>query len=451
MLNRTLHLLFFLFLTTLHTYAQQQGTTGNEAKNLKDSLTLTECIRYALREQPAINQAEIDLRIARANNAIGISGWLPQVNGTANLQHYFQLPTAYSRINGQLLTINSGTYNVSSPSIGATQTLFSNDVLLAARAAHLNTQLAEQNIKATKIDLVSNVSKAFYDLLLSIEQVNVFKEDTARLKRNETDAYNRYVSGISDKVDYKQATISLNNSMAQLKTASEAIASKYAVLKQLMGYPTEARFKVSFDTAEMMQQIFVDTLAALQVEKRIEYQLLQTTRRIQHETTRYYQLGFLPNVSAFYNYYQQYQNNEFKNLYNKGFPYSFVGVQMSIPIFTGLRRLDNVRKAKLQEERTDWDEVNVKLSIYSQYRQALAAYKSNFYNLHEQADNVGMAREVYDIVRLQYREGIKAYLDMIVAESQLETSEINYLNSLFQLLQSKVDLEKAMGDIPTNF
>jgi outer membrane protein TolC len=61
---------------------------------------------------------------------------------------------------------------------------------------------------------------------------------------------------------------------------------------------------------------------------------------------------------------------------------------------------------------------------------------------------MGMAREVYDIVKLQYREGVKAYLDVIVAESDLQTSEINYLNALFHLLESKIDLEKAMGDIP---
>jgi outer membrane protein TolC len=62
---------------------------------------------------------------------------------------------------------------------------------------------------------------------------------------------------------------------------------------------------------------------------------------------------------------------------------------------------------------------------------------------------VEMAREVYNIVMLQYREGVKAYLDVIVAESDLQTSEINYLNALFQLLESKIDLERALGDIPT--
>jgi outer membrane protein TolC len=237
--------------------------------------------------------------------------------------------------------------------------------------------------------------------------------------------------------------------MAQLKTATEAVEAKYATLKMLMGLPAEERMAVRFDTAAMMQDIYVDTLEPLRIEKRIEYRQLMTARMMQHETTMYYQLGFIPTVSAFYNYTHEFESNKTADLYSKGYPFSYAGLQLNVPLFTGFRRLENVKKSKLQEERVDWDEVNLKLGIYTEYKQAMAAYKSSLYNLHEQGENVGMAREVYDIVKLQYSEGVKAYLDVIVAESDLQTSEINYLNALFQLLQSKVNLEKAMGNIQT--
>ena len=292
-------------------------------------------------------------------------------------------------------------------------------------------------------------ARRFYDLLLSIQQVRVYKEDTARLKKNQSDAYNQYLSGIADKVDYKQATISLNNSMSQLKTATEAIQAKYAVLKQYMGYPPDKKFTVRFDTTQMMQAIYVDTQEVLQFEKRIEYQELQTEKRIARETTMYYKLDFLPTLSGFYNYDQEYESLHFSSLYDNAFPYSLFGLQLNLPIFTGFRRTENVHKSTLQEKRLDWDDVNLKLTIYAQYRQAAANYRSNFYNLQEQHENEQMAEEVYNIVKLQYREGIKPYLDVIVAESDLQTSEINYLNALYQLLESKIDLEKALGDIPT--
>ncbi len=81
----------------------------------------------------------------------------------------------------------------------------------------------------------------------------------------------------------------------------------------------------------------------------------------------------------------------------------------------------------------------------------MSNYKSNIYFLQTQSENVRLAREVYNIVRLQYREGIKAYLDVIIAENDLKTAEVSYLNALFQVLESKIDLEKSMGDIPVAY
>lgn len=461
MFHRAICPFIFLLISSLQLFAQNKPADennpvngfvpeGGQVNGVNTSvLTLTECLRYALKNQPALNQSYIDEAIARTNNAIAFSPWLPQVTGNANYQHYFQQPTIFNNASGTPIAIRSGVRNVSVPSIAATQTLFNTDVLLAGRASKLNIQASRENTTARKIELVSGVSKAFFDLLLSLAEIGVYKEDTARLKKNQADAYNRYVSGVADKVDYKQAAISLNNSMSQLKTATESIDAKYAILKQLMGYPSDKRFTVKFDTAQMMQDIYADTLATLKFEKRIEFQLLQTAKRLQRETTLYYQLGFLPSLSAFYNYNYQFQSNTFSDLYDKAYPYSLFGVQLNIPLFTGFRRNENIHKAKLQEQRIDWDDVNLRLSIYAQYRQTLASYKSNLYYLYTQKENVGMARDVYNIVKLQYREGIKAYLDVIVAESDLQRSEINYLDALFELLKSKIDLEKAMGDIPT--
>ena len=436
-------LTFFLFpfLTSAQT------TSVRAVKTEGNSFSLRDCIAYALKNQPALNQSKIDEEIARTNKGIALSGWMPQIAGAANYQHYIQLPTAFFRTNGNLTSASSGVSNSSTPQIAVTQNIFSNDALQAAKASRLGVMAARENTEATKIELVSNVSKAFYDVLLSIERINVYREDTARLRKNQGDAYYRYMSGIADKVDYKQATIALNNSLAQLKTASEEINAKYAVLKLMIGYPSAQPIEVTFDTARMMRDIYVDTLAQLRIDKRVEFRELQLARSIQHQTTMYYHNGFIPSLSAFYNYNYQFLSNSNSDLYAKAYPNSLYGIQLSLPIFSGLKRIQNLRKARLQEERIDWDEVNLRLGIDAQYKQALAGYKSSIYYLHTQAENVNMAREVYNIVKLQYSEGVKAYLDVIVAETDLQTSEINYLNSLFQVLESKLDLERAMGDI----
>jgi outer membrane protein TolC len=113
--------------------------------------------------------------------------------------------------------------------------------------------------------------------------------------------------------------------------------------------------------------------------------------------------------------------------------------------------MESIQRAKLQGQQIDWAVVGLKSHIYSEYTDALATYKSNLYDLNVLRDNVAMAKDVYGVVSLQYKQGLIAYLNVITAESNLISSEISYLNALFQLLSSKVDLEKAMGSTPVKY
>ena len=77
----------------------------------------------------------------------------------------------------------------------------------------------------------------------------------------------------------------------------------------------------------------------------------------------------------------------------------------------------------------------------------MAAYRSSLENYLALKQNVLLAREVYDVIQLQYRSGIKTYLEVITSETDLRTAEINYFNALNQVLSSKVDVQRALGDI----
>jgi outer membrane protein TolC len=442
--------LFFTFIVALTSSSYAQTANDNAPY-----LTLDQCIVYALQKQPALMQSLINISIVQKTNAINISAWLPQVNFNINFMHYNQLPTTFSLNSldptGPPLKGHPGVINAITPQIVVTQTIFSPDVLNAAKSAHIYVQQARQSSDSVKISLVTNVSKAFYSLLLTLEQMDVLKEDTTRLGKNLRDTYRQYVGGIVDKTDYKEAAITLNNSKAQLNQARENARPQYATLKQVMGFPAEKNFHVSFDTLQMMQEIVFDTTQQLKYEDRIEFQKLQTAKDLQQQSMKYYRSQFLPTLSAFYYYNDQYQNNVFSQVLNQAYPYSYIGGTLAFPLFTGFRRVESIQRAKMQGQQLDWAEVGLKSMIYTQYTTALANYKSYLYNLDISRDNVAMAKDVYGVVSLQYKQGIVAYLNVITAETNLISSEINYINALFQLLSSKVDLENAMGNISARY
>ncbi len=431
--------------TSFYTCAQNKSSSKTV-----QVLNLDQCIVYALQNQPAVKQSIIDVSIVKKTNAINLSAWIPQVNLSGSFTHYDPLPTIFS-INssnpgGPLIKEHSGITNTFLPQLSVTETLFNPDVLYTTRSAHLFVKEAQQSNDSSKINLIATVSKAFYNLLFTLEQMNVIKDDTTRLGKTLRDAYHQYIGGTIDKTDYKEATIALNNSNAQLKQAKESVRPQYAALKQLMGFPPEEEFRVIFDTIQMMKEINFDTTQMLQYEKRIEYQQLQTIKSLQQMLVKYYKNQFLPSLSAFYNYTYEYESNTLPNFLNQGYPYSYIGASINIPLFTGMRRVESIQRAKLQGQQIDLAIAGLKSHIYSEYTQALANYKSNLYDLNVLRDNVEMAKDVYGVVSLQYKQGLIAYLNVITAESNLISSKISYLNALFQVLLSKVDLEKAMGN-----
>jgi outer membrane protein TolC len=407
------------------------------------SATLDKIIAYALIHQPAVQQAKIDEDITNRIIRGKLADWYPQVNFTYNYQRFFDLQS--SIIGGNL--IRFGVTNTSSAQFTATQNIFNRDALLASSTASTVRLQANQNTSRSQIDLVVNVTKAFYDLLATSQQIKVSEESIVRLRRSLKDAQSRYNAGLSDKTDPKRATILLGNAEASLKSNLEMLNYKQEYLKTLMGYPATKALPVQYDTLQMESEITFDTLQAIDYTNNIDYKMLSTQKQLQHANVKYSYWAFLPSLSAFGAYNLNYQNDKFGELYDQRYPYSYVGATLVLPIFQGGKRIAKIQEQQYASKRLDISLENLKNSLSTEYVRALAAYKSNLENYNVQKDNVELAREVYDIIQLQYRSGVKTYLDVTIAESDLRTTRINYFNALYSVLASKMDVQRALGQI----
>lgn len=416
---------------------------SNKKDSILESPTLHNCIEYAIDHNPDIQNAKINQDITETIIKSKLADWYPQINFSYSLQHNFQLPTF--NFNGNLA--HSGTYNTSGLNLALTQNIFNRDVLLASRTSKDVTLSASQNTENQKINLSVAVSKAFYDIMLTSQQLKVIEQDIVRNNQSYKDAYYQYQSGIVDKTDYQRATIALNNAKAQKKSGDESLAAKYAYLEELMGYPGSQKIELVYDTTQMEKEIYIDTLQNINYDNRIEVQQLETQRKLQQYNLQYYKWSFLPNISAFGNYNLNYLNNNFSKLYGAHYPNSFAGITLSLPIFQGGKRLQQIKAAQFEITQADNNIRSQKNTINTQYQNAMAAYKSNLYNFFTLKENLSLASDVYNVIQLQYRSGVKAYLDVITAESDLRTSQINYYNALYQVLSSKIDVEQSLGNI----
>ncbi|WDF69968.1 TolC family protein [Sphingobacterium oryzagri] len=421
------------------TYAQ----TTDESGKLNSNATLDELINFALRNKIELKQANIDKEIGEREIASALSGWFPQINATGSLAHAIQIPT--NVINGQV--IQMGQKNTSAFGARIDQAILSPELFQASRAAKYVRLQQDQNIESTKINTVVDVSKAYYDILTSEESIKIIKENIVRLQRQYSEANARYETGLVDKTDFKRALISLNNAKAELKTAAEMRDYKYDYLKMLLGMNTKENMSLSFENQAMESNILLDTTEILSYANRVEFRQTETLKNIQKLNTQYQKWQFLPQLGAYGMYNANFFNNNFSQLYSTNFPSSSVGLSLSIPIFTGTKRLQEIRKSELQEERIEWDLLNLENQISTEYSAAMASYRSNMNEWRNSKENMELSEDVYNTIKLQYDAGVKTYLELMTAETDLKTSQLNYLNALYAVLSSKLDIQKALGTV----
>ncbi|HLW50486.1 MAG TPA: TolC family protein [Sphingobacteriaceae bacterium] len=410
---------------------------------LPSNASLQDLIAFALQNQGRLQQSIIDEEIGEREIASALSGWFPQISAGANYNRNIILPS--TGIGDQAISmgqINSGAFILQ-----ADQNILNPALMQASKAAgtirERNTLLTEQ----TRINTILAVSKAFYDILTSHEQVNIIRENIARIQKQLDDAFARYETGIVDKTDYKRAQISLSNSRADLKRVEELLVYKYAYLKELIGMQSNQPLNLAYDYQLMEQEILLDTTLNIDYQNRVEYRQLLALKKLQEINTQYNKWAFLPRVSASYNYAWDFRHDQFSQMYGQHYPRSVFGLNLSLPIFQGTRRVQEIRISRLMEDRLDWDLLLMQQSIDTEYQRALAAYKANLNDWKIARETVDLAEEVYEVIRLQYNEGIKTYLDLMLAETELRTTKLNYLNALNALMSGKLDAEKALGKI----
>jgi len=439
--------IIFLMLSGIFSVLQV-AAQGNQPPAPAGPLTLEQCLQFALQNRPAVQQARLDEEITDREVKANLSAWYPQIGLTGNAQHYLKMPvTLFPNENGVPTPRTIGAENTSNLIVEANQNIFSNDAFLASRTARYLRLSSDQQTTETKINTVVTVTKAFYDVLFTQEQIRILDEAIVRQEKQQHDARAQYEQGLVDKTDYQRASISLSNTRADRKRAAENIKARTAYLKQLIGLTPENPLELAFDKAQVEQAPLEDTTSAVTFSNRIEFQQLQTQKQLQAQSISYYRWGFLPTFSAFANYNLNYQNNELPELYSQSFPNSLVGLRLSMPIFQGTRRTQNLRRAQLLDKRLDLDIVNARNEISTEYETALANYKSDLNEWLTTRENVAMAEDVYRIIKLQYDEGIKTYLEVITAETDLRTTQLNYFNALYRVQSSKLDLQRARGTV----
>jgi len=432
----------FLCLIALSSMAQAQTAR----------YTLDEILQYSFENQPLLKQTLLERDIVDARVRSELSGWFPQAGLDGDYFRYFEQPVAIfpdfnDPTSGQFQEVRTGVPYNSNLNFFVDQPIFNNQLILAKDQANLRRRETDQSLRIFLIDFKIEVSKAFYEVLLSQEQIRITEEDIQRQERQLQDARSLYEAGIADNIDYKRATITLQNTRSALYESKEAFEVRMAVLRELSGLGSDEPIALAYDLDRMVTEALVDTLEGVDLTQRPEIHQIKLQQSLQDMNVSFFRRTYIPQLSAFFNYNIIYQSPLGDQLFDRAYPNSLAGIRLSFPIFQGGKRNHDIRVANLELRQLELAQDNLSLQLQREHQEALSSYKTNLYQMYILEGNKQLAEEIYNTINLQYEAGIKNFLEVIQAETDLRTSRINYYNALFRLMGSKLDLLKARGQL----
>lgn len=417
------------------------------------SFSLSEAIDYALIHQVNVKNAKLDEAIAKntVKKTIGIG--LPQINGVANFQDFLKVPTTlvpgefFGGAPGSLIPVKFGVNYSSSVGLEGSQLIFDGSYLVGLQAAKTYKELSIKNSKSTRIEVATAVTKAYYSVLVNSEQLSLLDANLIRLEKSLKDTKALFTNGFAEKIDADRLEVLNNNLNTEKENVIQLLALNLNLLKFQMGLPVGAVLTLK-DKIGDVKATASDAMADSTVyNKRIEYSLLQTQKKLNELDIKRYKSAYLPSLVAFGNYSASFQGDKFKDLYNRSFPTAIVGLKLNIPIFSGGQRLYDVRNAKLALIKTENNLQNLENTISLEVSQARINFNNGQRSLANQKRNMDLAQEVLRVSKIKYEQGVGSSLEVTTAETSLKEAQNNYIKALYDMLINKVNLDKALGNL----
>jgi len=438
-------------------YAQQAGP-DTATLNMR----LQDCINYAYQHQDSVKNATLDVKSAEYKIKETIATGLPQVSGTASFQYYFTPPPS---VGPNFEALNSGkpfdpnaplvkypfgaTNYTNNYTLQATQLLFSGTYIVGLQAVKTFKELYQRSLTRTKIETNVSVAKAYYQVLVSNEQIKLLDANIAQLKEQLDQTIQQNKQGFVEKIDVDRLQVQYDNLVTNKENTVRLLDLNYQMLKFQMGMSIYAKINLT-DKLEDIE--FTDHLADYATDtafyrNRIEYNLLETNVKLNQLNAKSKKAEFLPTFSANGGYGEVFEENHFRYLYDNAYNQSYIGLNLNIPIFSGGQRINQLRELNITTEKSQNDLFDAKNALSLQASNARITYYNNLQSLNNQKHSQQLAQEVLHVARVKYQQGVGSSLEVTQAETDLQSADNQYIQALYNVLIGKVDLEKAYGRI----
>lgn len=435
-------------------------------------ITLEQALQIALSENETVKIADMEIERTGYAKKGTYASLLPQVDLTGSYMRTIKKQVMYMDMDmssffggseGTGSTGSTGTTEESSSSKGsgievgrdntysggltASMPLINFQLWKSLKISGQEVDLAVEKARSSRLDMVSQVKQAYFGVLFAKEALNVYKSVYDNAVENFQKTESRYNAQKASELEYTRAKTNVAGAIPDVYNAEASVILALWQLKAVMGVNLEKNIDIAGSLSDYADTMLRDITDNSEVN--LEYNTTMRQLSIQAEelanTVRLKQYAYLPTLAATFSYTANAMTNDFKFSEYQWTPYSYVGLSLTIPIFSGGKRYNDVRQAKVQKTELELTMKDTERKLRVAIRQYLNTMEANMKSYNAALETVALAQKAYDISAKSYQVGKSTLTDLNDAQLALTQAKLTESQAVYNFLLAKTSLEQTIG------
>jgi outer membrane protein TolC len=410
-------------------------------------ITLDKAIELAMSENPTIKIAEKEIELKQISKNEAWQNLLPTVTLDGAIVYNAKVASMKMDMGGQTMEIKMGkddsnTWN------GALQVaipLYAPAVYETMNLSNSDMELAVEKSRGSKIDLVNQVTKAYYQLMLAQDSYNVLNENFKLAETNFDIVNKMFEQGLVSEYDKISAEVQKNNAWPSVVSGKNAVELARLQLKVLMGITADVNIVVDDNLSSYESEM------AKVANEEIDLVNNSSLRQIDMQTgmlgrqRKLLKTSFIPTVALVGNYqYQSISNTNWNIAKYNWSDAATITLSVSIPIFKAKNfsslKSNNVQMFQLAETR-----INTERMLRMQAQSFIDNMTASSEQLESNKEAVRLAEKGLEISQKRYDVGNGTILELTNSQVQLTNTRLSYNNTIYDYLVAKSELNKVLG------
>ena len=436
---------YLLLISLLITYLVKAQETKEQY-----TFSLQEAINFALENNRVAQNASRDIEAAEKQKWETTATGLPQLSAAVDYQNLIKQQFEAVDFNQDGIPDFGAKHSVNA-SATLSQLIFDGSYLVGLQSAKVYLQISENAKIKTDLEVRKNVIDAYGNVLLAEESINILNKNIETLSKNLNETTKIYQNGFTEEESVEQLQITLSSVKNNLNNVERLKTIAYKMLNFTLGLDIDQDITLT-DNLETLtaQNISLELLENSQsVENTIDYKIAENDKVSKELLLKLEKSKALPSLSAFLSGAYIGNNNEFKFLTDdqKWIGTATFGASLKIPIFSSGMRSASTQRAQINLEKAEADLINTEQQIKLQIANAKSEYQFAIEEYNNKKENLNLAERIEQKNQVKFFEGISSSFELRQAQTQLYSSQQEFLQAMLNVINKKAELDTVLNTI----